>query len=437
MSPPVDIVQSDTTLPLRAGVVIIGGGIIGACSALFLAEKGHSVVLCEKGRIGGEQSSRNWGWCRTMGRDVREIPLAIESLRLWRGMNQQIGRETGYRQPGILYLCETEKEIAAQEQWLSEARQYQVDARLLRGAAIDALLPGGSGRFVSAMHTPTDGRAEPSQAAPAIAEAARAAGATILTECAVRGIETQAGRVSGVVTEKGRIAADAVLLAGGAWSRLFCGNAGVELPQLKVLGSVFRTALLSGGPEITAGGSVFAFRKRLDGGYTIARRNANVADITPDSFRLLLQYLPTLRQNYGEIRLRLSRRFLEEWGTRRRWSLDEATPFETVRVLDPAPKQATLEEARTALSKAFPAFAQMQVAESWAGLIDVTPDAVPVIGEVPGIPGFFLATGFSGHGFGVGPGAGRLAADLVVGDTPIVDPAPFRFSRFSEKRRAA
>jgi len=434
---PVDPVPSDAKLPQRAGVVVIGGGIAGSSAALALAESGVPVVLCEKGRIGAEQSSRNWGWCRTMGRDAREIPLAIESLHLWRGMNQRINRDTGFRQPGIAYLCETEKEVATQEAWLAEARQYQVDARLLRGSAIDALVPGASTMFVAAMHTPTDGRAEPSQAAPAIAEAARAAGAAILTECAVRGIETQGGRVSGVVTERGRIACDSVVLAGGAWSRLFCGNAGIDLPQLKVLGSVFRTAPLSGGPEVTAGGSVFAFRKRLDGGYTIARRNANVADITPDSFRLLLQYLPTLRQNYGEIRLRIGRRFLEEWGTRRTWSLDQATPFEAMRVLDPAPKQATLEEARAALSRAFPVFARMQVAEGWGGLIDVTPDAVPVIGEVAAIPGFFLATGFSGHGFGIGPGAGRLAADLVAGDTPIVDPAPFRFSRFTEGRRQA
>ena len=430
MSPPVDPVRSDPGLPDRAGVVVIGGGIIGTSAALSLAEKGHSVVLCEKGRIAGEQSSRNWGWCRTMGRDSREIPLAIESLRLWRGMNTRVNRETGFRQAGIVYLCETEKEVATQEAWLAEARQYQVDARLLRGADIDAVVPGASSLFVAALHTPTDGRAEPSQAAPAIAEAARAAGAVILTECAVRGVETQGGRVSGVVTEKGRIACDAVLLAGGAWSRLFCGNAGIELPQLRVLGSVFRTAPLEGGPEVTAGGSVFAFRKRLDGGYTIARRNANVADITPDSFRLLLRYLPTLKQNYGEIRLRFGRRFFEEWRTPRRWALDETTPFEAVRVLDPAPKQATLDEARQALSRAFPVFAKMQVAESWGGLIDVTPDAVPVIGEVASLPGFFLATGFSGHGFGIGPGAGRLAADLIAGDPRIVDPAPFRFSRF-------
>jgi len=281
------------------------------------------------------------------------------------------------------------------------------------------------------MHTPTDGRAEPSLAAPAVAEAARAAGATVLTECAVRGIETQVLRGYGVATEKGAIRCDAVVLAGGAWSRLFCGNAGIDLPQLRVLGSVFRTQPIDGGPDITAGGSIFAFRKRLDGSYTIARRNANVADITPDSFLLLRRYARTLKENYGEIRLRFGRRFFEEWRTRRRWSLDEATPFEAVRVLDPAPKQATLEEARSALSRHFPAFANMQVAESWGGLIDVTPDAVPVISEVPTIPGFFLSTGYSGHGFGIGPGAGRLTADLVAGDTPIVDPAPFRFGRFA------
>ncbi len=73
----------------------------------------------------------------------------------------------------------------------------------------------------------------------------------------------------------------------------------------------------------------------------------------------------------------------------------------------------------------------MKVAESWGGLIDVTPDAVPVIAEVDTLPGFFLATGFSGHGFGIGPGAGRLMADLVTGDTPVVDPTPFRYARFA------
>ena len=434
MSPPVDLVQSDTHLPERTGIVVIGGGIIGVCTALFLAEKGHAVVLCEKGRIGGEQSSRNWGWCRTMGRDEAEIPLAIESLKLWRGLNERTGRDTGFRTPGIMYLCETETEVAVQEAWLEQARPYQVDSRLLRGAELEAAMPGATGMFIAGMHTPSDGRAEPMHAAPAIAEAARDHGAKIFTHCAVRGIDLHNGRLVGVLTENGRIRCDAAVLAGGAWSRLFAGNAGLDLPQLKVLGSVFRTLPLEGGPEITAAGSVFAFRKRLDGGYSVARRNANTAEITPDHFRLLSDFFPRLINNRHEIRLRVGTRSWEELRTKRSWTMDEATPMEAVRVLDPKPKQGILAEARAVMARAFPVFAKMEVAQSWGGLMDVTPDAVPVIDQVERIPGFFIATGFSGHGFGIGPGAGKLMADLVAGDRPLVDPTPYRLGRFARAR---
>lgn len=434
MSPPVDLVQSDTHLPERTGIVVIGGGIIGVCTALFLAEKGHAVVLCEKGRIGGEQSSRNWGWCRTMGRDEAEIPLAIESLKLWRGLNERTGRDTGFRTPGIMYLCETETEVAVQEAWLEQARPYQVDSRLLRGAELEAAMPGATGMFIAGMHTPSDGRAEPMHAAPAIAEAARDHGAKIFTHCAVRGIDLHNGRLVGVLTEHGRIRCDAAVLAGGAWSRLFAGNAGLDLPQLKVLGSVFRTLPLEGGPEITAAGSVFAFRKRLDGGYSVARRNANTAEITPDHFRLLSDFFPRLINNRHEIRLRVGTRSWEELRTKRSWTMDEATPMEAVRVLDPKPKQGILAEARAVMARAFPVFAKMEVAQSWGGLMDVTPDAVPVIDQVERIPGFFIATGFSGHGFGIGPGAGKLMADLVAGDRPLVDPTPYRLGRFARAR---
>ncbi len=434
MSPPVDLVQSDTHLPERTAIVVIGGGIIGVSTALFLAEKGHAVVLCEKGRIGGEQSSRNWGWCRTMGRDEAEIPLAIESLKLWRGLNERTGRDTGFRTPGIMYLCETETEVAVQEAWLEQARPYQVDSRLLRGAELEAAMPGATGMFIAGMHTPSDGRAEPMHAAPAIAEAARDHGAKIFTHCAVRGIDLHNGRLVGVLTENGRIRCDAAVLAGGAWSRLFAGNAGLDLPQLKVLGSVFRTLPLEGGPEITAAGSVFAFRKRLDGGYSVARRNANTAEITPDHFRLLSDFFPRLINNRHEIRLRVGTRSWEELRTKRSWTMDEATPMEAVRVLDPKPKQGILAEARAVMARAFPVFAKMEVAQSWGGLMDVTPDAVPVIDQVERIPGFFIATGFSGHGFGIGPGAGKLMADLVAGDRPLVDPTPYRLGRFARAR---
>ena len=107
------------------------------------------------------------------------------------------------------------------------------------------------------------------------------------------------------------------------------------------------------------------------------------------------------------------------------------SPFEQTRVLDPKPNGKLLDAAMASLRTAHPAFARAKEVERWGGLIDVTPDAVPVISPTPA-PGFFVATGFSGHGFGIGPGAGRLMADLVAGDDPIVDPAPYRFARFTD-----
>jgi len=432
MAPRVDPVASDESLPARTDVVIIGGGIIGVSAALFLAQRGVSVALCEKGHIAGEQSSRNWGWCRKMVRDPREIPLVIESLHLWQGMNETVEAETGFRTCGIMYLSETPDELARLEGWLDYAREYQLDTRIIAGAEVARLLPGSAKKWAGALYTASDGKAEPQQAAPAIATAARRHGATILTQCAARGIETAGGHVSAVVTEKGRIACQSVVLAGGAWSRLFCGNLGVDLPQLKVLGSVMRTGKLDGGPEISASGGLFGYRKRSDGGYTVATLGVRTIDLVPDSFRLLPEYLPSVRLHWQKLRFRVGRRFAEEWQQPRRWTLDRPSPFEAVRVLDPAADPYVLERARASIGEAFPAFRTIAVAESWGGMIDVMPDAIPVISAVDSLPGFFIATGFSGHGFGIGPGAGRLVADMVTGAPAIVDPAPFRLSRFTD-----
>ncbi len=435
MAPRVNPVASDVVVPARADVVVVGGGIIGVSAAYFLADKGVSVVLCEKGHVAGEQSSRNWGWCRKMGRDPREIPLIIESLKLWRDMNRMVGAETGFRTTGIMYLCATEEEEAQRAAWLDHARPYQLDTRMIGPDEIDRLLPGAARRFRAALYTPSDGRAEPQFAAPAIAEAARKRGAVILTGCAVRGMETAGGRVAAAITETGRIACGSVLLAGGAWSRLFCGNLGLKLPQLKVRSSVLRTDPLDGAPETAASGPGFAFRKRLDGGYTVANLNASVAEVVPDSFRLLFDFLPLLRSGQAGVKVRAGRRFMEEWRTPRRWRLDAPSPFERARVLDPEPLEAANRAALGALRAVFPAFEKARVAQQWAGMIDVTPDAVPVISPVERLPGFFVATGFSGHGFGIGPAAGRLAADLVTGGATIVDPAAFRFERFTDGSR--
>src|SRR5262249_53007335 len=301
---------------------------------------------------------------------------------------------------------------------------------LIDSAEVAERLPGMAKKWAGGLYTPSDGRGEPQMAAPAIAQAARRYGAKILTGCAVRGVETAAGKIAGVVTEKGRIACGWVVLAGGAWSRLFAGNLGVGLPQLKVLASVMRTERLDGGPEISASGGLFGYRKRMDGGYTVATLGVRTIDLVPDSFRLFREYLPSIRLHWKKLRFRAGRRFVEEWQTPRRWALDDSSPFEKVRVLDPEADPFVLDRARASIGESFPAFKNVAIAESWGGMIDVMPDAIPVISAVDKVPGFFIATGFSGHGFGIGPGAGRLVADMVSGAPPLVDPTPFRLSRF-------
>ncbi len=204
MAPRVDPVATDETLPAQADVVIIGGGIIGTSAALFLAERGVSTVLCEKGHIAGEQSSRNWGWCRKMARDPREIPLVIESLRLWQGMNERVEAETGFRTCGIMYLAESQDDLARLEGWLEHARDYQLDTRVIDGAEVARLLPGSAKSWAGALYTPSDGKAEPQMAAPAIAAAARRHGATVLAGCAPCAASRPPPDGSpAVVTEKG------------------------------------------------------------------------------------------------------------------------------------------------------------------------------------------------------------------------------------------
>ena len=436
MGPQVVEVVEDRDLPERVDVVVIGGGIIGVSTALFLAGKGISVAVCEKGQIGGEQSSRNWGWCRATHRDLRELELSIQSIKLWRELDRTLGIDTGFRECGILYAADDLKALADHERWLARAvglvGREGIDSRITSSDETAALMPGAAYKFPGGIYTPSDGRAEPQRAAPAIAHALRAKGVKVLTPCAVRGIETSAGAISGVVTEYGPIRCSSVVVAGGAWTRLFAGSVGVELPQLSVRSSVLRTEPIDGGPEVSACNQTVGYRKRLDGGYTIANAFRSLAEITPDSFRLFSQYLPALKSQFRSMDFALGARFFEALRQPRTWRLDQPTVFETVRTLDPAPTQKFNDVALDAFRALFPALGHVRVAQAWAGYIDVTPDAVPVISAAQQVPGMFIATGFSGHGFGIGPGAGKLMADIVANDRPLVDPRAFRLSRFSD-----
>ena len=435
MSPPVNPVNSDERLPATVDVVVIGGGIIGCLSAYYLALNRLSVAVVEKGYIACEQSSRNWGWCRQTGRDTRELPLIRESLMLWAGLNEAVAGDTGFRRTGLVYVTKDAAVLARWEEWLDKARQYQIQTRLLNRAETQRLMPGCEEVWVGGLYTANDGRAEPAMATPAIAEAARRLGVTLHQSCAARGLETEAGAVSAVVTEQGTVRTRAVLCAAGSWSSLLCRRHGLELPQLSVRASVLRTesaAHVADSPISTPG---FGFRRRLDGGYTVGFRGHATFELTPDAFRYMRAFWPAYRRERENIKVELSTAFFEALLRPRHWALDQISPFERMRVLDPAPDQSVLDLALSNLKAAYPVLRDVKVAERWAGMIDTTPDAIPVISPVETLPGLYLATGFSGHGFGIAPAAARLAADLVTGDPPLVDPSPFRYARMTDGTR--
>ncbi|RUW28105.1 FAD-binding oxidoreductase, partial [Mesorhizobium sp. M1A.F.Ca.IN.020.06.1.1] len=122
MRAPLQQIETSGELPQSADAVVIGGGIVGVFAAYYLARRGLKVALVEKGRIGAEQSSRNWGWCRQQNRDARELPMATRSLDLWECFAAESGQDTGFRRCGLLYLSNDEAELAGWARWRDFAR---------------------------------------------------------------------------------------------------------------------------------------------------------------------------------------------------------------------------------------------------------------------------------------------------------------------------
>lgn len=428
-------------LPEAVDAVIIGGGVIGVFSALYMTRAGLRVLLCEKGRISGEQSSRNWGWIRKQGRDADEVPVAIKALELWRAVDRELSGKTGFVEQGVTYLASTDKEEADLVNWLDVAKAYDLDTRLLSAKELeDVINPDTAGRghaWKGAIHTPSDARAEPWLAVPAVAQLAQSEGALIVEDCAVRTLETAAGKVTGVVTEKGPVRAEQVVVAGGAWSSLFLRNQGIRMPQLAMFSTVSATTQLPAFLTGNAADGQLGIRRRNDGGYTLCAHRRSRHLIGPDSFRHVGAFLPVIRRSWSEYGYGLAPRHGSPfaWRTKKQWAADEVSPFERTRVLNPAPDMKSVERARTLFAERFPACGKPEIARAWAGMVDVMPDVVPVVDKIDQVPGLIVATGMSGHGFGIGPGFASIVADLAAGRAPEEDIHRFRFSRFTDGSR--
>ena len=433
--PPVNLnspIQFDDELAEAVDVLIIGGGVAGVCAARYLNKAGVSVFLCEKGRVAGEQSSRNWGWVRQQGRDEAELPIMMDSINAWEEIDREIGPRIGFERCGTLYLAETEDELADLEGWIEIAERHQLDSKILGRKQLDELIDAYDGNWIGGLYTASDAHAEPFTAVPAIARRLHDQGVGIKENCAVRVLEAQGGQVSSAMTEHGRIRASSILLTGGAWSSTFLRNIGVKLPQLSVCSTVART---QSAPDFFSGNaadSKFAFRRRQDGGYSVAPGGFNEHFVSMDSFRYFREFQPLLWDNFENVRLRLGWDLPKRLLAERAWAGDEESPFERNRVNDPLAAEEGLQKIREGLANNLPLLRGDPFAETWAGMIDLTPDLVPVMDEVPGMPGLFVGTGFSGHGFGFGPGAGETLANLVMGNSQKHDLTRFRFGRFSD-----
>jgi glycine/D-amino acid oxidase-like deaminating enzyme len=389
----------------------------------------------EKGDVADEQSGRNWGWIRQQGRNPREIALAMLSLKTWAELAPELGEDTGWIQEGSLRLAYTEQTMDKFERWTRTARDLGLETHVLSRKEVKNLAPLLEGPYLGGAFTPSDGQMEPRNATVAMAKAAEKSGATLCTHCAVEGIEVANGHVKGVLTDKGPISASIVVCAAGAWSSRVGRMAGLDLPQRMVRATVARTRPVKPVTRTLVWGDGVAIRQRRDGSINIAGGGGDY-DVTLEALRHFWTFLPNFWRNRRNVRLNLGMELWRDIERAMPWSQARSHPFAHSVGVAPAANLKAVERTRQTLLKLLPSLGHVGLEEVWAGIIDATPDAVPVLGEAPTLRGFIFATGFSGHGFALGPGAGRVLSELIVDRRPSLDLHPLRYSRFRENDKA-
>jgi sarcosine oxidase subunit beta len=370
-----------------AEVVVIGAGITGAATAYQLARAGVRVTLVD--RYGPAAMASGWtlAGVRQSGRHPAELPLARAAVALWQTLAEELDAQTQYRQHGNLRLARTEAEIPVIGRLIEEQSAAGLDiVKLADTAAIRAIAPAISGDVLMASYCASDGHADPKPTVLGFVRGAERHGATLRFGERVLAIDTLGGKVSGVRTDHGLIPADRVVLAAGIFGNQLLGPLGLEVPlDVQVVTVLQSTAM----PPM------------LD--QVIGVANADVAGRQEASGRF--------RVTSG----------VEPWDGAME---DGATPV--IR-----PSASSLAGTVQKFGHVVPAYRAARIEAIWAGLIDLTPDALPVIEASPDIDGLVIAMGYSGHGFCLGPISGRILSDLVQGRDPGLPLAPFTLGRFA------
>lgn len=419
--------MSDALTTTRSDVVIIGAGLVGCAAAYYLAKRGLSVCVLDRGRVGAEQSSRAWGLLRQQGRHPAEMPLAMQALRLWPGLPNELGADMQLTRDGILVLGETADDEARLIAAADEARHHGIDCSLLTPRQVASLMPSLAAGWRAGLYTPQDGHVEPVEATRAFAAAARALGVEIRENTPVVGVETTAGVASGAMTKARVFSADAIICAAGIGSADVTRSVGASLPIQVVRATVAHTLPASPITSIPVWAPHAAFRPKADGTFYVGNGYRGIDaehDLTLQSFRHFRAFFPTFLANRHTVRLRIGSAVFED--LRRRGS-DGARAWS-----EPEPNRRLVEENARGFARLLPQFSDLGIARSWAGRIDATPDLIPMIGPLPSVRRYYVATGFNGHGLALAPAVGRALSDLVVDGRSSIEMHGLRVERFAE-----
>lgn len=371
-----------------ADVVIIGAGIVGASSAYFLAKAGLDVTLIDsRGPIGsGGASQACAGGVRHQARMPVEMPLALHAIKLWKTLGEELEADLEYRQDGMTVLTDEETLIPRLEERVELERSLGLDIRMVYGKELHDLIPGLSPRILAGSHCPVDGHANPMKATSALAAAAECLGARLEWNNPARSLGIMKNRITAVRSAKGDIPCRNAILAAGAWSKAIAATAGIDLPFHPFPLQMMVTSRQPHFLDQVLGwlGHGISLKQVPAGGYVIGGGWPGIGDLLNGSTRLM--------------------------------------------------PGSMAKSARTALGL-FPSLAPIAVIRAWVGIEAFCVDEMQVLGPVPGIEGLFLAAGFSGHGFAIGPGVGSLIADYFVSGTLSKMFEPFTLQRFSAQER--
>ncbi len=369
----------------RVDVAIIGGGISGIALAYELSKRGVEVAVFEKSFLGAGSTGRCGGGIRQQFSTEENIRLAMESVKIFERMEEELGWDIEYYQGGYLILAHNEDEVKQFEKNVRLQRSLGLDVQWLERGEINDIVPEldvESIGAIAATFCPTDGHAYPPKALLAYAENARKLGACIYEFTEVKKIIIEDGRVAGVITSRGETRSKFVVNAAGAWSPLIAKMVGIELPNKPYRHEILITEPIS-----------------------------HFLDPMVISFHDNVYFRQTMR---GGI--------IGGWG-----DPEEKPGFNFTSSFRFVTRMAKL------LRKYVPSLKPIRILRQWAGLYDVTPDAKPILGPVKGIEGFLQMNGYSGHGFMVAPMCAVLLAQYITGEPLSMSLKPFSSERFKER----